>query len=116
MTVTQQVRNLLTYSKDCRNSDKELFVIYLQRAGMQLTQQQINLIKELPSFETIRRVRQKLQETEPNLRADESVRKARNHKSLEVQQNMPTAKPERVEQILEDGTKAVLPAGYRIAE
>lgn len=115
MTVTQQVRNLLAYSKDARNSDKELYILYLQRAGMQLTEQQVNLLKELPSLETIRRVRQKIQESGEH-RADEPVRKARHYKSLEVQQNVPQAKPERIEQILADGSAVVLPSNYRITE
>lgn len=112
MTITQQVRNLLAYSRQARNSDKELYILYLQRAGMNLSNHQINLIRELPSFETIRRVRQKIQESGEH-RADEEVRRARKGKSLVMQQNAPKASAERLEKVLGDGT-IVLPNGDKV--
>jgi hypothetical protein len=115
MTITQQVKNLLAYSKDARNSDKELYILYLQRAGMEMTKEQIQLIREMPSFETIRRVRQKVQEAGEYL-ADEPVRKARDNKSMEMQQNMPKASASRTEQILSNGTKLHVPAGFKVLE
>lgn len=115
MTITDRVRNLLNYSKKARNSDKELYILYMQRSGMNLTKEQIALIWDMPSFETIRRIRQKIQEG-GELVADSDVAKERKFKAMEMEQNTPTAKPERVEQILSDGTKLKVPSGYVIRE
>lgn len=111
MTVTDQVKGLLRFSKEARNSDKELYILYLRRAGMRLSEEQEQMIRELPSFETIRRVRQKIQETE--LQPDNEVARTRADKS---QQMKYATAPERVEQILSDGSRHTLPAGYRILE
>lgn len=115
MTVTQRVENILKVSREARNSDVELLIIYMQKAGMDLTPHQIQVFKGLPTMETIRRIRQKLQE-QGKYEADEQVKGTRRVKSMEMQQNAPQAKPERIEQILNDGTKVSLPSQYRISE
>lgn len=115
MTITQRVENILRFSRSARNSDVELQIIYMQKAGMSLSQQQIRVFKNLPSMETIRRIRQKLQE-QGKYEADYPIKSVRHSKSLEMQQNVPSAKPERIEQILTDGSTVYLPQGYQISE
>lgn len=62
MKVVDQVANILKVSEKARNSDRELFIIYLQKIGFNLNEHQIDLLRTMPSFETIRRSRQLLQE------------------------------------------------------
>lgn len=62
MKTSEQVENILRASKLARNSDDELHIIYMQKAGMDLSRQQIETYKSLPSFETLTRIRRKLQE------------------------------------------------------
>lgn len=99
MNVTQQVENILSVSRQARNSDKELQIIYMQKSGMQLTPQQIEIFRVMPSLETVRRIRQKLQEggTYP---ADQKIKQARDWKAMRVQQNAPSAKPVTLERII----------------
>lgn len=116
MTITQQVRNLLSFSPKARNDDKELYILYLQKSGMELTDKQLAIFRDMPSLETVRRIRQKLQESGEYVAA-EPVRKKRHQKSLEMQQNAPTAKPETLERILlKDGTTVSVPSNYKIVE
>lgn len=113
MTVTDRIRNILSYSVNARNSDTELWLIYAQKSGMNLSQEQIRIFRDkMPSFETIRRVRQKLQEKGEFL-ASENVRKQRKAKAQVIQQIAPKAKPEYIERQLADGT-IILPDGRRV--
>ena len=76
LTVTQRVTNILKYSMDARNSDKQLWIIYAQKSGLNLTPEQIKIINDMPEFETIRRVRQKIQE-DKQYQADPEVKAQR---------------------------------------
>jgi len=62
MKISNQVENILSVSKKARNSDKELLIIYMQKFGLDLSPQQIELFKKMPSAETITRCRRLLQE------------------------------------------------------
>lgn len=115
MTISNRVEAILKASKDARNSDTMLQIIYMQKAGMNLTQHQIELFKSLPSMETLRRTRQKIQEG-GKYPADKQVKKQRDFKSLQMQQITPKATPKYIEQTLNDGSTVKLPRGYRIAE
>lgn len=83
MKVVDQVENILKASHKARNSDKELLIIYMQKFGLELTPRQVELFKEMPSTETIRRVRQQLQ-MEGKYPASEEVDNARFEKYKEV--------------------------------
>lgn len=107
MKISQQVENILKASREARNSDKELLIIYMQKFGMELTPKQIALFKKMPSTETIRRTRQQLQQ-EGKYPADESVDQARFDKFKEVKQNI---KYETPESLLETMGYKVLPFG-----
>lgn len=107
MTIKQQVENILRASRLARNSDSELQIIYMQKAGMNLTPEQVETFKSLPSMETIRRIRQKLQE-DGKYPADAEVEEARYQKFKEVKQNIQT---DDVEKLLEKQGYRVLPYG-----
>lgn len=61
LTTTQRVTNILEFSMDARNSDKQLWIIYAQKSGAKLTPEQLEVINNMPEFETLRRVRQAIQ-------------------------------------------------------
>ena len=83
MTVHDRIVNILRVSHSARNSDLELWLIYAKKSGLNLTREQIEVLKDMPSFETIRRTRQKIQER-GNYLADKEVDEARYNKFKEV--------------------------------
>lgn len=95
MTVTERVENILKVSKNARNSDRELLIIYMQKSGMNLSDEQIKIFRKLPSMETIRRIRQKLQENGKYL-ADKGVEEQRYNKFKQVKQNIKHESPEKL--------------------
>lgn len=94
-----------------RSSDKELLIVYMQKAGMDLTPSQIAMYKELPSMETIRRIRQKIQEN-GELLATPEVEKARFEKYKKTKGAIGVTNPVEAEELL-DGT-LVLPDGTKV--
>lgn len=114
MTIKQRVENILRVSRLARNSDTELQIIYMQKSGMNLTPEQIQTFKNLPSMETIRRIRQKLQE-EGKFPADAEVEEARYQKFKEVTQAISKFKDkdssEEIEKLLESQGYRILPYG-----
>lgn len=87
MNITQRVENILKVSQPARDSDKELILIYMQKSGMDLSPQQMQTFKKMPSTETIRRVRQQLQ-MQGKYPASEEVEEARYKKYTEVKQDI----------------------------
>jgi hypothetical protein len=79
MKISERVENILRASHAARNSDTELLIIYMQKSGLELTPKQIEKFKDLPSMETITRVRRQLQE-QGKYEADEVVKEARYEK------------------------------------
>lgn len=96
MNITQRVQAILGASKAARNSDKELLLIYMQKAGMGLSDAQVRVFREMPSPETIRRTRQKIQEA-GDFPADKEVDEARFQKFKHVRESIQT---DDVEQLL----------------
>lgn len=84
MKISTRVENILRVSKAARNSDTELIIIYMQKSGMELTPKQVEVFKNLPSLETITRVRRQLQE-QGKYEASEAVQEARYQKFKEHQ-------------------------------
>lgn len=107
MKVTDQVENILRVSQKARNSDKELMIIYMQKFGMELSEKQIDLFRQMPAFETIRRIRQKLQE-EGKYPASKEVDNARFEKYKQVRGEIGVGDPE---QLLEAKGYRVIPFG-----
>ena len=87
MTITQQVRNILSASREARNDDKVLQVIYMQKCGMNLSDEQIATFKRMPQLWTVRRIRQHLQE-KGEYPADEIVNEKRYETFKNVRQNV----------------------------
>lgn len=99
MNTAQRIRNILSASQKARNSDFELWLIYAQKSGVRLSQFQIDKLKEMPSFETIRRTRQKIQQ-EGELRADPHIEEVRYRKFQSVRGSVGASQPEDIEQQL----------------
>lgn len=108
MTITNQVANILRAIPSTRSSDKELLVIYMQKSGMNLSPAQIEKFRSMPSFETLRRVRQKIQE-DGKYPASDLVKKERKFKSFQMQQQAPSFKADGLEKTLTGQT--ILPWG-----
>jgi hypothetical protein len=87
MTTTECVENILRASHAARNSDFELWLVYAAKSGLELSERQISVLRDMPSFETIRRTRQKLQE-QGLYPADPSVDKRRFEKFKQVRQTI----------------------------
>lgn len=110
MKVARQVENILSMSREARNSDKALQIIYMQKFGMNLTDEQIETFKTMPSLDTVTRIRRKLQEG-GSYEADQKIKRERDWKAMRMQQNAPTAKPKTIERIIvpwKDGEQAEL--------
>lgn len=103
MTITERVTSILKHSSIARNSDNELYLIYLQKSGLDLDERQARIFRELP-INSIRRIRQKIQEDTPEkeglYKADDKIRKERAHKAMVMEQTSPTFKPEQLENTL----------------
>lgn len=95
MNVATRVENILRASRAARNSDTELLIIYMQKSGMDLSPLQMDKFRNMPSPETIRRTRQKLQE-QGKFPADEAVDKARFEKYRAVKSNIKSESPEKL--------------------
>lgn len=105
MKIQQQVENILKASKLARNDDKRLLIIYMQKAGMELTAKQMEIFESLPSMETITRIRRQLQER-GMYEADDAVNEARYKKFVETKQNIKGS----------DADKVLAPLGYKLAD
>ena len=78
--VTRMVYETLEKYPDTRSDDRLLiYIIYRDYCGVSANDKFANVIinKDLPSFESIRRARQKIQESNENLRGDKEAEKAR---------------------------------------
>lgn len=95
------VENVLARSIDARNSDRVLLLQTWEDMGFHLTATQYQQFLSLPSSESITRVRRKLQE-QGRYPATERIKKARELKSIIIQQNMPTASINTAERVLEE--------------
>lgn len=101
MRASAITEDVLREHPNTRSSDRELYILVWERYGFFMSLAQKAKFRDLPSSETIRRVRQKLQEQGVYIAADR-VRRHRNFKSMEVQQKMPQTKPEKVEPLLQN--------------
>ena len=77
------VRNILKEIPETRNSDRRLMLEVWERGGLHLTDHQKYLFMRLPSAESIRRARQKIQESGVFL-ADDSVKQERLFQEKEI--------------------------------
>ena len=103
MKTSERVENILRASHAARNSDTALLILYMQKSGMELTPKQIEIFKDMPSMETITRVRRQLQE-QGKYEADEKVQEARYQKMQQHQEEYG------------DPNKYLAKLGYKLAE
>ena len=84
-TIKNIVRSILEDDAQSRSSDMRLYLKFVERINPSVTEMRFGFVIEnlkeigLPSFESIGRVRRKLQEENPELRANEVVTDARRH-------------------------------------
>lgn len=97
MNVQERVKSILGYSHRARNSDKELWIIYAQKSGMNLTPEQVEVFRKMPASETIRRTRQVLQQ-KGLYPADQKVDAARFEKFRQMR-HRGTETPEQILEI-----------------
>lgn len=83
--VKDKVESILKFDHASRNSDTRLLIVYMQKSGMELTPKQIEILKDMPTMESITRARRNLQE-QGKYEADESVQEARYEKMKEHQE------------------------------
>lgn len=99
MTITNQVENILRAVPSTRSSDKDLLIVFMQKSGMNLSDAQVEKFRNMPSFETLRRVRQKIQE-DGKYPASDLVKRERKFKSFQMQQQAPSFKADGLEKTL----------------
>lgn len=79
LNTAQQVESILRHVPMTRNSDTELLLVYMHKAGIELTESQKAKFREMPAPETITRFRRKLQE-QGKYEASPEVNEARYNK------------------------------------
>lgn len=95
----------MSTSRESRNSDRHLLIKVMEHYGVCLNEVQKARFMEMPSSETVRRIRQKFQESGKYL-ADQRVGAERRYKGYRMQQTNPVA--DKVENLME---QRVLPWG-----
>lgn len=81
-TIKSIVKSILETDEKARNSDKYLIVTALRQMGFKIYIDYGELDK-MPSWESFRRCRQKIQEENPELRGDEEIQRLRDKKREE---------------------------------
>lgn len=100
MKTSKLVEKILSESQSARDSDKVLIKKFLEANGIYLNSQQLATMMGI-NFESIRRVRQALQNTKGLYPASPEVAKQRKLKSQVIEQNIPTTKPDEVAELIE---------------
>lgn len=100
MRLTNTVEKILQNHPKARDSDRVLFVELMAEYHINLTPAQEDKFLAMPSLESARRIRQKLQE-QGKYKASESIKRERDFKRNQMQQTLIEAKPENIEKILE---------------
>lgn len=110
MTIADRVKAILSAMPKTRDSDLELWLVYAYKSGLKLTPEQQEVIKGMPSFETITRVRRKLQEN-GKYKASAEVARARQDKARAMQVTAPKANADTTARVLVSGGKIDLGNG-----
>lgn len=86
-TAKQLVIEILQENPRARNSDKEMYITYFRKIGIDLTKEQTQIFCEMPfDLETLRRTRQVIQNDEKRLEASEVIKKARRIKEADIRE------------------------------
>lgn len=94
------IKRVLDSHPETRSSDRELYIKVWEEFGFYMSESQKAKFRELPPSETIRRIRQKLQE-QGKYPALETVRKHRKSKGMQMRQQMPSLKAHKIEPLLD---------------
>jgi hypothetical protein len=97
--IHNQVEQILRDEPKTRDSDKLLLLKVWEEYGLYLSEAQKDKFLHAPSSETVRRVRQKIQE-QGKYPANHLISRHRRFKSLQMQQITPHATPKYIEQTL----------------
>ena len=100
MRANNIVERALSNNDQARNSDKILLLQVWHDLGLELTREQQTKFLDLPSPETIRRIRHKLQEAGRYL-ADEEVRSTRQKIEKAKHNYTAIARPEHIEELMQ---------------
>lgn len=95
------VSNVLGENTNARSNDKTLFILAGQKYGLWLSQAQKEAFYSMPSFETFRRIRQKLQENGKFIATD-SIARQRKFKSWQLQQRIKETMPDKIENLINE--------------
>lgn len=95
-SVTPVVEKILQEHPVTRNSDRHLLLWVFSELGLELTREQALQFLDMPSIETITRVRRKLQE-QGKYQASESVQQSRANKAMVMEQVAPSMNSEQLE-------------------
>ena len=106
--IARVVKQVLANYPETRDNDKELLIKTWEHLGLYLSQGQQDKFKHIASPETIRRTRQKIQEG-GLYPATERTRSFRKVKSAVIQQNAPTATPERLDGLFNRDDYLIIP-------
>ena len=85
MKTRDRVEAILKHDTASRNSDTRLLIVFMQKSGMELSDKQIEIFKNMPAAETITRIRRQLQE-EGKYEATQQVQEARYEKMKQHQE------------------------------
>jgi hypothetical protein len=99
MRISILVEKLLNERPALRSNDKLLILEVWAYYGLNLTPDQEYRFLDMPSPETIRRIRQKLQE-KGRYPPDPQIAKNRRWRQMQMQQRTPKASPKYIEQTL----------------
>lgn len=99
MRVSDLVEQILIDIPQTRSDDRYLLLKVWERCGLILDPVQQTKFMDVPSSETIRRIRQKIQES-GRYPADETIRKHRKFKSMQVQQRITQTRPDQVDNLI----------------
>lgn len=107
MKISDSVEYILKTNELTRSDDRTLLIEVWEAHGFYMSDTQKDKFKGLPSAETIRRIRQKIQES-GKYPASETVKRHRKFKGMQVQQRIPNTKPEKVDQLINERSQESL--------
>lgn len=100
MKISDIVAKALNDDPQARSDDRKLLLGVWAEQGLILLESQRSIFMyQIASSETIRRIRQKLQEQGKYVAA-EPIRRHRKFRGLQVQQAIPKTKPEKIDQLI----------------
>jgi len=98
--LNKTIETILRDYPETRSNDRLLQIKVWERQGFYLSDSQRDKYLHLPSTESVRRTRQKIQES-GLYPASESVKRQRKFKAMQIQQMIPKVKSDKVERLVQ---------------